>query len=411
MFSTACVAGQRIASDALNHASIIDGIRLSKAHKTIVPHLQPDQIPHDTDLIAIEGLFSMDGDCPDLTRYPTKPWLAVDEAHALGCIGPDGRGVAASQHIEPDILIGTFGKALGAAGAFVVAHQDFIDLLINAGRAFIYTTAPPETLAQMALQGLTILREEGEELRGRLNARTHELRKGLRQLGLEPLGSAHIVPVILKEQTMSIANALLEKGFTPLVFDTLPWPTEKNVSGSPSQRLSCLEADRTTVRCPGSSAPPPLNKEEATDGRKTRKISSLGQASPLASIYTQKRWTSSDPLIIERGEGNWLIDDQGRKYLDGVSSLWTTVHGHTHPHLNQAIQKQLETLSHSTMLGLTHPTAIEFAAQLVEKDPKRLTRVFYSDSGSTATEIAIKMAYQAQQQQGETQKDSIRNTS
>ena len=213
VFSTACVAGQRIASDALNHASIIDGIRLSKAQKSIVAHLDPTNIPPDTDLIAIEGLFSMDGDSPDLTRYPKEPWLAVDEAHALGCIGPDGRGVAAAQGIEPDILIGTFGKALGAAGAFVVAHSDFIDLLINAGRAFIYTTAPPEPVARMALNGLAVLREEGQALREQLQDRTAQFRQGLLQLGLKPLGNAHIVPVVLRDQTMSVAETLLENGF------------------------------------------------------------------------------------------------------------------------------------------------------------------------------------------------------
>ena len=118
----------------------------------------------------------------------------------------------------------------------------------------------------------------------------------------------------------------------------------------------------------------------------------------------QQRWTSSDPLIIERGEGSYLIDDQGRSYLDAVSSLWTNVHGHNHPALNEALQSQLNVLAHSTMLGLTHPTAITLATELVRCTPQNLRRVFYSDSGSTATEIAVKMAYQAQQQRGKTNK-------
>lgn len=118
----------------------------------------------------------------------------------------------------------------------------------------------------------------------------------------------------------------------------------------------------------------------------------------------QQRWVASDPLIIARGEGCELIDTEGRRYLDGVSSLWTNVHGHGHPALDQALAAQAATLAHSTLLGLTHPTAIQLAAQLVALAPSGLSRVFYSDSGSTATEIAVKMAFQAQQHWGNTER-------
>lgn len=115
----------------------------------------------------------------------------------------------------------------------------------------------------------------------------------------------------------------------------------------------------------------------------------------------QQRWVSSEPLIIARGEGCELIDVHGTRYLDAVSSIWTNVHGHGHPALDRALKEQTDTLAHSTLLGLTHPTAIELAARLVERAPPGLTRVFYSDSGSTATEIAVKMAFQAQQHWGQ----------
>ena len=115
----------------------------------------------------------------------------------------------------------------------------------------------------------------------------------------------------------------------------------------------------------------------------------------------QKLWPGEPPLVIERGEGNWLIDSQGKRYFDGVSSLWVTVHGHNHPAITQAIATQLEKLDHSTMLGLTHPPAARLANELARLTPAGLERVFYSESGSTAVEIALKIAFQFWQQSGQ----------
>jgi adenosylmethionine-8-amino-7-oxononanoate aminotransferase len=118
--------------------------------------------------------------------------------------------------------------------------------------------------------------------------------------------------------------------------------------------------------------------------------------------FTQQRgWAEEDPVIVERAEGTDLIDVQGRRYIDGVSSLWCNVHGHAHPRIDAAVRAQLDSVSHSTMLGLSHRPAIELARRLVEIAPPGLTRVFYSDSGSTATEIALKMAFQYWRQRGE----------
>lgn len=107
-----------------------------------------------------------------------------------------------------------------------------------------------------------------------------------------------------------------------------------------------------------------------------------------------------DPLVIERGEGSYLIDTAGRRYLDGVSSLWCNLHGHNHPRLNQALQRQLERVAHSTFLGLTHEPGIRLGAALLEVAPRGLTRVFYSDSGSAAVEIALKQSFQYWQLRG-----------
>jgi adenosylmethionine-8-amino-7-oxononanoate aminotransferase len=118
--------------------------------------------------------------------------------------------------------------------------------------------------------------------------------------------------------------------------------------------------------------------------------------------FTQMQdYQEMDPVIIERGEGSYLIDVHGRRYLDGVSSLWVTVHGHRRAEIDQAIIAQVGRIAHSTLLGLSSPPAIELAERLVEITPAGLTRVFYSDNGSTGCEVALKMAFQYWRHQGE----------
>jgi adenosylmethionine-8-amino-7-oxononanoate aminotransferase len=126
---------------------------------------------------------------------------------------------------------------------------------------------------------------------------------------------------------------------------------------------------------------------------------------PVWYPFTQmQEFAEHSPLSIVAAEGCWLEDENGRRYLDGVSSLWANIHGHRHPVLDRAIREQMNRVSHSTMLGLTHPGGIELARQLVKIAPERLSRVFYSDSGATSVEIALKMAYQYWQLQGETRR-------
>jgi adenosylmethionine---8-amino-7-oxononanoate aminotransferase len=118
--------------------------------------------------------------------------------------------------------------------------------------------------------------------------------------------------------------------------------------------------------------------------------------------FTQQRgWGEEEPLIVERAEGTNLIDVEGRRYIDGVSSLWCNVHGHAHPRIDAAVRDQLRRMAHSTLLGVSHRPAIELARRLAAVAPAALGRVFYSDSGSTATEIALKMAFQFWRQRGE----------
>jgi adenosylmethionine---8-amino-7-oxononanoate aminotransferase len=137
-------------------------------------------------------------------------------------------------------------------------------------------------------------------------------------------------------------------------------------------------------------------------------VANLSPASTLWHPFTQMRGFAAEQTpVIERGDGVWLIDTNGRRYIDGVSSLWCNVHGHCHSGIDTAIREQLDRVAHTTMLGLSHPPAEELADRLVELAPRPspqeeprhpLSRVFFSDSGSTAVEVALKMAYQYWQQ-------------
>lgn len=121
--------------------------------------------------------------------------------------------------------------------------------------------------------------------------------------------------------------------------------------------------------------------------------------------FTQMEdWLLGNPLIIKDASGVYLRDTEGRRYIDGVSSLWVNVHGHRHPYLDKAINDQIKKVSHTTFLGLTHPKAVQLSEKLVSIAPKGLTKVFYSDSGSEAVEIALKMAFQYWRNQGNSKK-------
>ncbi len=121
--------------------------------------------------------------------------------------------------------------------------------------------------------------------------------------------------------------------------------------------------------------------------------------------FTQAdEWLGYEPLVVESADGFWLVDVDGRRYLDGVSSLWCNVHGHGHPRIVRAVEEQLHRVAHSTLLGMTHVPAIELAERLVAVAPDLLTRVFFSDSGSTAVEIALRMAFQYWRQVGKPEK-------
>src|SRR3569623_2728614 len=137
---------------------------------------------------------------------------------------------------------------------------------------------------------------------------------------------------------------------------------------------------------------------------RTRELDELDRRVLWHPFTQMAEWT---PLVIDHSEGNYLFDTDGRKYLDGVSSLWCNVHGHHHPRPDQAARAQLDKLAHSTFLGLTHEPGIRLGAALREVAPRSLSRVFYSDSGSTAVEIALKLSCQYWQLRGRASKQKF----
>src|ERR671921_2533644 len=132
-----------------------------------------------------------------------------------------------------------------------------------------------------------------------------------------------------------------------------------------------------------------------------RELSDLDRSVLWHPFTQQEGWREEDFPVIECADDTTLYDTEGNAYIDGVSSLWCTVHGHRHPAIDMAIKDQIDRVAHSTLLGLSHAPAIRLAQRLTDLAPPGLSRVFYSDNGSTACEIALKMAFQYWQHMGE----------
>jgi glycine C-acetyltransferase len=221
-------AADLVFSDALNHASLIDGCRLSRATTLVyrhgdVAHLHELLRKHRADgrraLIVSDSLFSMDGDLAPVSSLRAladeyEAGLFIDEAHALGVLGPEGRGHCAAEGVTPDVLVGTLGKSFGVAGAFVAASEPTVALVRNRARSYVFSTAPPPLLARAAISALPLVRA-ADDARRTLLAHAHRLRTGLRDAGYEvPDGSTQILPVLIgpNERTMTLSHELLERG-------------------------------------------------------------------------------------------------------------------------------------------------------------------------------------------------------
>jgi glycine C-acetyltransferase/8-amino-7-oxononanoate synthase len=215
--------GDVILSDALNHASLIDGCRLARAETSVYPHADADalgaalaRIPHGRGVIVTDAVFSMDGDLAPLEAICELAGehgarVVVDEAHATGVVGPGGRGLVAALGVEDrvDVVVGTLGKALGSYGAFACCGAATADLLVNLARTMIFSTALPPPAVGAALRALELVSQE-PELVDRLHARARVLRAGL---GAPP-GDVPIVPLIVGDADAALAASrrALENG-------------------------------------------------------------------------------------------------------------------------------------------------------------------------------------------------------
>jgi 8-amino-7-oxononanoate synthase len=231
VITTLARAGDVIFSDALNHASIIDGCRLSRADVIVYPHLDlaaleaalsqdrrtPAVRSSNRRFVISESLFSMDGDLADVAalralcdRYDAA--LILDEAHACGVLGPEGRGHAAASNASPDVLVGTFGKALGTFGAFVATTRAIADLLWNRARTLVFSTGLPPSVAAATLAAIEIVRSaEGSTLRETLAAHARRFRELVPNAG-GALTSA-IAPIVVGDdrRAMELTARLLEE--------------------------------------------------------------------------------------------------------------------------------------------------------------------------------------------------------
>jgi 8-amino-7-oxononanoate synthase len=218
--------GEVVFSDELNHASIIDGCRLSRAETFVYRHCDLEHLSwglrragERAALIVTDSVFSMDGDVaplPGLVALARSHccMLAVDEAHGTGTLGPEGRGAVAEAGLtgEVDVIVGTLGKALGSYGAYVCARPQIVDLLVNTARPFIFSTAPPPPAVGAALASLSLLAAR-PGLVDQVRRNGDALRDGLAEAGLDTGPSrTQIVPVIVGEahRAVELCERVLE---------------------------------------------------------------------------------------------------------------------------------------------------------------------------------------------------------
>ncbi len=324
--------GSTIFSDELNHASIIDGCRLSRAEVVVYRHRDVEHLEwslhrhggrrdgRNTRLIVTDSLFSMDGDVAPLEEivelagsYGSR--VMVDEAHATGNLGPNGRGAVAQAGLEGeiDVLVGTLGKALGSYGAYVCASAEMIRYLINTARPLIFSTAPPPPAVAGALAALDLLQERPHRVQ-RLRSNARALRRALAAEGF-PVADAdvHIVPLILGEEqaATSLCQEAIERG---VFAQAIRPPTV--APGSSRLRLTAMashtaaelgkaarvlgEAARKLALDPETMAPALLERQIARDEHEAEeaRLAAIEEVSPY-SLTSTAAASSAAPFDLE----------------------------------------------------------------------------------------------------------------
>jgi 8-amino-7-oxononanoate synthase len=277
--------GEVVFSDELNHASIIDGCRLSRAETFVYRHRDVEHLAWGLEraegrgsLIVSDGVFSMDGDVAPVqalaeTAHRHGCRLMVDEAHATGALGPGGRGAVAAAGLsgEVDLIVGTLGKALGSYGAYVCAGRELRDYLLNAARPFVFSTAPPPPVLAAAGAALGLL-EAAPQRAERLRTNAATLRGALAAAGLGvERGECQIVPVEVGDagRTMQLSERLLERG---VFVQGIRPPTVPE--GSSRLRLTVMATHRE----------PELRRAAKLVGETARELGIVGAPAPARPV-------------------------------------------------------------------------------------------------------------------------------
>ncbi|HKH78553.1 MAG TPA: 8-amino-7-oxononanoate synthase [Solirubrobacteraceae bacterium] len=308
--------GDTVFSDELNHASIVDGCRLSRAEVVVYRHADPDHLAwslrrhggRGRRLIVTDSVFSMDGDLAPLeeivelaSAYGAR--TMVDEAHATGALGPDGRGALARAGLqgEVDVLVGTLGKALGSYGAYVCADSQMVRYLVNTARPLIFSTAPPPPAVAAALAALELLQERPHRVE-RLRSNALLLRRELAAVGFSVAEEGmHIVPLIVGEErmTMRLCQEAIERG---VFAQAIRPPTV--AAGTSRMRLAVMASHtaselRTAARVLGEAAHA-VGLDPAEIGTPLREPGVADVAPPVPVLETPSADLEPFSLGVER---------------------------------------------------------------------------------------------------------------
>jgi glycine C-acetyltransferase/8-amino-7-oxononanoate synthase len=332
--------GDTVFSDELNHASIVDGCRLSRAEVVVYRHADVEHLlwsmrhrsgrgnAQGGRLIVTDSVFSMDGDVAPLAQIvelaqASGARLAVDEAHAIGTYGPGGRGVLAQEGLEGEVdaIVGTLGKSLGSYGAYVCGDEEMVRYLLNTSRSFIFSTAPSPPAVAGALAALDLLQERPHRVE-RLNANARTLRRALASEGFAVAeGDMHIVPLVVGDErdALRLCQEAIERGVFAQAIrpPTVPAGTSRLRLAAMASHTATdmrmaaevlakaarkLGLDPTELGSP-LSEPQPAEMDEPGEGieRETHESLPVARSTPSAPFDIEQPRSRRPPAPVEAG--------------------------------------------------------------------------------------------------------------